>query len=326
MLNNRRYMILVTELFILLVVSSVKTTNIQTAQLEYQGIDFTVNNQYIVDDQVLVTVNSHHPGFIAIYNITDGSKGSILGYSYSRETSISHNHSQGDINSKIQKAENGEDHTAHIRIKISDTGRTSELIAKLYNDTNNNKLFETDGTDGAYKDELGQVVEESFNVLGISPTSITVSNQTINLKDGLVFIDEVIVPGPAWLLIHLNNEGSLGQMAGRMFTPLTQGINSDLNVDISAILTLFDDLESLNVFAHLHWDNKEYGIFNHTSDTHLYSPAFNDPILGNDSAVAFTITIDNGETITGTTFAIFICSLLGICTQRIRRRRLERNS
>ena len=43
---------------------------IQASESEYDGLEFTVKDQLIVDDQVMVKVNIHHPGFIVIYNQT----------------------------------------------------------------------------------------------------------------------------------------------------------------------------------------------------------------------------------------------------------------
>ena len=261
--------------------------------LEYEGLEFIVEDQVIVDDQVMVKVNIHHPGFVVIYNQTNSNQGSMLGHSYTEEMTGEHNHTYSEIRMKNQFVTDGEDHTTYVRIHLATSGRTNTLYARLFNDTNMNMHFDMDGTDQIYKDNNGTEVVETFTITGTHETTIVVQDQTVQLNDAQVYVDKVIVPGPAWLVIHMNHNGALGPMLGRRFIPLEQGINTDLYVDINANLDLRNDSSELTVFAHLHWDNKEYGLFNKTTDTHVFSPAFYDPILGNDSAKPFTITFED---------------------------------
>jgi hypothetical protein len=277
---------------------------IQASESEYDGLEFTVKDQLIVDDQVMVKVNIHHPGFIVIYNQTDGNVGTMLGHSYSVQMIMSHNHTQVSIRSKIQKIANGEDHTTYVRIKLAESGRTNTSYARVFNDTNMNMMFDIDGSDEILKDSTGKEVFESFKITGESDTTIEAYNQSLSLTEikVQVFVDKVIVPGPAWVVIHLNNEGALGPMLGRRFVPLEQGINEDLYIDITANLDILNDSKQVNVFVHLHWDNSFYGVFNKTTDTHLFSPAFDDPIIGNESARPITLTFEDESSVPGMNF------------------------
>jgi hypothetical protein len=293
---NKHYvkLLLIPFVFGLLFLSNTRISH--ASNLEYDGLEFIAEDQVIVDDQVMVKVNIHHPGFVVIYNQTGDIQGHMLGHSYTEEMVRGHDHNNLDIKLKTQIASNGEDHTSYVRIHLAKTGRTESLYARLFNDTNMNMQFEMNGSDQIYKDASGTEVVESFTVLSTHQTTIEVHDQNIKLSDAQVFVNKVIVPGPAWLVIHLNDNGTLGPMLGRRFIPLNQGINSDLYVDINANKNIRNGSFELAVFAHLHWDNKDYGIFNHSTDTHVFSPAFDDPILGSDSAEPFTIHFEEDST------------------------------
>ena len=299
---NPKFKLISLLCFISTIVILSNNVMIQASESEYDGLEFTVKDQLIVDDQVMVKVNIHHPGFIVIYNQTEGNTGTILGYSHSVLMIMSHNHTQLSIRSKIQEIANGEDHTAYVRVKLSLSGRTSTMYARVFNDTNMNMMFDTDGSDEILLDSTGKEVFESFIITGESDTTIEAANQTLSLTDARVFVNKVIVPGPAWVVIHLNDEGSLGPMLGRRFVPLEQGINLDLYIDIAANLDLLNGSKQVNVFVHLHWDNIVYGLFNKTQDTHLFSPAFDDPIIGNESARPITLTFEEETSVPGMNF------------------------
>ena len=294
----------------LLLIPSTSESISKTALIDstsYVGFDFIVNDQPIVDDQVMVQVNVHHPGFVSVYN----SSNYLLGYSSTTVEVVSHNHSQ--ISLKVTSgSDEGMDHTAFVRIALSLTSRTTIMHARLYNDTNMNMQFDQDGTDVILKDEADKEAAEQFSVTESYPTTIVVSDQEVNLTNSQVYVEQVIVPGPAWLVIHINDSG-LGAMVGRRYIPLKQGVNTDLYVDINAYILLQEEGDKLPselaVFAHLHWDNKEYGIFNKTTDTHLFSPAFDDPIIGNESAKPFTITFKDKQTASGYEFPLISISL-----------------
>ncbi|MHA1207184.1 MAG: hypothetical protein ACTSSO_06410 [Candidatus Hodarchaeales archaeon] len=295
--HNFRLISLVGFILTIMIISD--NVIIQASESEYDGLEFSVIDQLIVDDQVMVKVNIHHPGFIVIYNQTGGNPGTMLGHSYSILMIIPHNHTQFPLKAKIQEIVDGEDHTAYVRIKLTPSGRTDTLYARAFNDTNMNMAFDMDGTDEILRDSSGKEVFESFTITGDSDTTIEAYNQTLSLTVTRVFVDKVIVPGPAWVVIHLNNNGALGPMLGRRFVPLEQGINSDLYIDITANLDLLNGSKQVAVFVHLHWDNSEYGLFNSTVDTHLYSPAFDDPIIGNESAVPITLTFEEESSVPG---------------------------
>ena len=76
---------------------------------------------------------------------------------------------------------------------------------------------------------------------------------------------------------------------------LRHGINTEVEVDLTEenieALELAEPGDNIKIFAHLHHDYFERGIFNSTTDPHIYSPQFDDEILGNDSAVPFIITV-----------------------------------
>ncbi len=308
-MRHSKYLSLILFVMILFSINQNSSTiTISKTVTEYVGFDFIVKDQPIVDDQVVVRVNVHHMGFVAIYNSTSD----LLGYSSTMEdVGMSHNHTQ--ISPKIlTSSDSGVNHTLYVRITLPLMGRTTQLVAKLYNDTNMNMMFEPDGADLILEDQNSVEAVEQFSSTETFSTTIIVSDQDVNTTNAKVFIDQVIVPGPAWLVIHINDSG-LGPMVGRRHIPLKQGVNTDLYVDINEYVLSNKEAgtlpSELAVFAHLHWDNRDYGLFNKTVDTHLFSPAFDDPIIGNESAKPFVITFTDEKEISGYEFPIISLGL-----------------
>ncbi len=298
----------------LFITATLPSTHISTSlatsesEIAYVGFDFIVKDQPIVDNQVMARVNVHHMGFVAIYN----SSGDLLGYSSTmEEIGMSHNHTYASLKI-LSLSDEGVNHTTFVRVHLSSIGRTAQLTAKLYNDTNMNMMFESEGSDLILVDENANEAEEQFTITDTYPTTIIVSDQEVDTANAKVFIEKVIVPGPAWVVIHINDSG-LGAMVGRRHIPLKQGINNDLYIDINEYVLVNKEAgtlpSELAVFAHLHWDNKLYGTFNKTVDTHLFSPAFDDPIIGNESAKPFLITFNEGKDTPGFEFPIISLSL-----------------
>lgn len=191
----RSYKILAIIFLILTCLLTLKDISINVTLVEYDGLEFIAKDQPIVDDQVMVKVNIHHPGFIAIYNSTGQTFGSILGYSYTVEGMDTHNHTRSLTLDGIKSMVNGEDHTSFNRIPLSQNGRTDTLYARLFNDTNMDMKFNMDGTDKPYKDASDKEVVEPFQVTGNFPTTIEVQDQIVKLTDTdpLVHVDKVIV-------------------------------------------------------------------------------------------------------------------------------------
>ncbi len=77
-------------------------------------------------------------------------------------------------------------------------------------------------------------------------------------------------------------------------TQLKHGVNTNVVVDMTGMLDklTYEPGVPFRIFAHTHYDVWETGEFNGTTDTHVFSPSFNDPILGNDSAQLFWLTIE----------------------------------
>lgn len=283
----RKYSIFLSSIFAILVISQMVPNSVAHATEFDEPFVLLVEDQMIVDHKVLVTVNITHHGFVAIWNDTNGSPDKMIGHASTNLTSghMDHSHlilSDGD----------GHMHTdvgiIPVHVMINHEAMTNTLYAQLFNDTNTNGMFDM-GTDLSVKDD-GEDVIESFKTSGMSPVTIEVEDQTIR-SDGIVTVDRIVVTGPAWLVIHEKVESGLGPMWGRIDEPLVHGENLDLEVKIN-LTKLPEDVTEMEFYAHLHYDRGDLGIFNKGIDAHIFSPNFDDPVIGNESAIPFVATFD----------------------------------
>ena len=110
-----------------------------------------------------------------------------------------------------------------------------------------------------------------------TPTSPTIiaDDQTLT-EDGTVTISSVTTPEDAWLVIHANHDGSLGEVLGQ--TAVTAGTSRDISVTI-------DPLQATpNLVAMLHEDAGESGTFEF--------PGVDDPWLEDGETVADDFNVD----------------------------------
>jgi hypothetical protein len=80
--------------------------------------------------------------------------------------------------------------------------------------------------------------------------SITVEDQTIS-DDYMVVVSEVVSDGQGWLVIHADQDGSPGPVAG--FSMVNDGINTDVMVEIDP------DIATDTLYAMLHEDTGTMG-------------------------------------------------------------------
>lgn len=107
-----------------------------------------------------------------------------------------------------------------------------------------------------------------------SPT-VVVTDQPLT-DDGLVTIASVTVPEPAWLVIHAEHEGQVGEVLGETAVPA--GTSSNVTVTIDPLLA------TPNLIAMLHQDAAEIGTFEF--------PGPDAPWLENGEAVAGHFEVD----------------------------------
>ena len=108
----------------------------------------------------------------------------------------------------------------------------------------------------------------------IVPT-LTVNEQTIT-DDGLLIVDEVAVPEPAWIVIHATEDGAPGAILGEIFVPA--GVSTGVEVPVN--LALATDM----MIAMLHADTGVTGEFDF--------PEADEPLVGTTAVATFPVTFD----------------------------------
>jgi len=182
----------------------------------------------------------------------------------------------------------------HLNTSIEVINHT--LTATVYQDLNGNGKI--DASDTILQDTTGSNLQQTFVVTASYPATIKVQNQEVNLNNPYIMIDEIIIPGPSWLVIHGFDKGSLGMMYG-VKEQLRHGINIQIQYDFDQQnlkdMGLNKAGDTAKLFVHIHHDNILRGVFNASVDTHIQSPAFSDQILGNETVMLFTVTakVDN---------------------------------
>lgn len=102
---------------------------------------------------------------------------------------------------------------------------------------------------------LIMVLTMSTNVFGQSETEMTpdVRISPTGIVDGKVIIARAVADGPAWIVIHADDEGAPGEVIG--YAPLEEGENTNVAVEIDA------DAATPILHAMLHDDQGEVGTY-----------------------------------------------------------------
>lgn len=269
--------------------------NIQALELnhgdtEYELFTVLAEDQPMVDQLVAIRTTYNHSGFVMVYDSEDN----LLGHGkFAVPETSSHHHLQLD-----EEGHEGMD------MGIPAEGMTMDVLVSLPLDVVGEEvtaeLWMDHDMDGMVNDTIDHPVMKdgatvSFTVTEALSTGYELSPQTVTKENPIIVYDKVIAPGPAWAVLHGNDNGSLGAMYGK--TRINHGVNLNVELNLSAAIDNLglEEGESLEFFAHMHHDYYEIGYFNKTTDTHVYSPAFDDPILGDDAAQLFELTLGASE-------------------------------
>ncbi|MCY3412251.1 MAG: hypothetical protein INQ03_11510 [Candidatus Heimdallarchaeota archaeon] len=278
-----------------------------------------VEDQPMVDNLVTVSVKFDNMAFVMVHAINeDNSTGSMLGHAHFMIPS-GHSHYPATLDQMAMNPYEG-GIVIHTLVKLPDSAENTRVRAMLVNDSNGDHLLQM-GEDEIVMSN-GKMVMGDFDVTGSLKTSIEVVDQVIDLNNPKVIISKVTVPGPAWQVIHLRTEeGKLGALVGRPVS-IDHGINENVEVDLSISMDIinYTEGEPMKIFAHLHHDNFETGTFDPTTDPHVYSPNFDDPVLLNDTAQLFEATFGVTEEVPIDTWFMGL-SLLVITNVMILKRR-----
>jgi hypothetical protein len=180
-----------------------------------------MNDLAFVADEVL----SDGAGWLVVHADNDGAPGAVLGFA------------------PVQDGYN-----ENVRVELDADGVTPVLFPMLHTDTGEPMVYEfgeVDGADGPVTVDGDVVV---FPVQ--SAPSITYEG---TLEDSTLTIDQALIDGPGWLVVHADNDGAPGAVLG--FAPLLEGLNTDIAVELDSE-TMTD-----TVFPMLHYDNFEVGVY-----------------------------------------------------------------
>ena len=183
--------------------------------------DILVYDQPFLDGAVVVQrVISEGPGWVAIYSDEEGQPGLIIGFA-PLEDGLNEN----------------------VRVELIESAVTTQLYARLHEDTTPGDEFDFPGNDAVVRYEERMPQATAFRTdLG---AMVLVHDQP--LVDDSVTARMVIVPVNAWVAVHAAAEdGQPAGMLGRTFVPA--GINHNVVVALDpapenapAILVLYED-------------------------------------------------------------------------------------
>jgi hypothetical protein len=103
------------------------------------------------------------------------------------------------------------------------------LVAMLHTDGGASGEFEFPGADEPLQWEAAAVATTFAVDIQMLLPAITVADQEVG-EDGLIRVENVLAPGPGWLLIHADEAGAIGPILGLAY--LDEGINEDLVIAI----------------------------------------------------------------------------------------------
>ena len=159
------------------------------------------------DGRLLIdSVTVLEPAWVVIHAERNGQVGEVLGY-----TAVSAGTS------------------ADVAVTIDPLAATDELAAILHSDAGQEGEFEFPGVDEPLKNGTA-VVSQSFAITrDLELPALTVADQEV-AEDGLVRINSVTAPASGWVVIHADDEGTIGPILG--FTFVEAGESADVVVHI----------------------------------------------------------------------------------------------
>jgi hypothetical protein len=151
-----------------------------------------------------VTVAEH--GWLVVHAQRDGQVGDVLGYT--------------ELTPGLNE---------DVVVVIDPLQAVPAMVAIIHVDDGEAGRFDFPGPDVPVQHE-STVVSTSFNVeLEFATPAISIADQDVG-EDGLIRVENVYSPGQGWLLIHADDDGSIGPVLG--FALIRVGFNNDLTIPI----------------------------------------------------------------------------------------------
>jgi hypothetical protein len=174
------------------------------------------------------SVLSAGDGFLVIHQEADGGPGPVAGVSDPLPAGLSTN----------------------VVIELNPAMVTPNLWPMLHVDDNTVGTYEfgaVEGADGPVRDSAGNVV--TFRIFAAPSIDYTVT-QT---GEGQVTIPFAMIDAPGWLVIHIDDGGGPGPVAGQ--APLVPGANYNI------VVTVDPAMMTATVFPMLHYDTGAAGVY-----------------------------------------------------------------
>ncbi|MDX1994615.1 MAG: hypothetical protein SF029_19690 [bacterium] len=179
-----------------------------------------------------VTVKSAllaEPGFVVIHQEQDGAPGPVAGVSDPLPAGLSEN----------------------VVIELDPALVTPNLWPMLHVDTGEAGVYEfgtVEGADGPVS------VGDQVVTFGIAAAPSISYDGVTRLSDTEILIDQVVIDAPGWVVIHIDENGGPGPVAGQ--AALLPGVNRNVVITVDpAVLT------TEQVFPMLHYDTGAAGVY-----------------------------------------------------------------
>lgn len=168
----------------------------------------TVSDQPLADDGRLTVerVSLPEPGWLIVYAQQDGERGDQL----------------DAVALPVGT-------TRDVPVTVDPFAATETLIAALHVDGGERGAFEYPGPDEPFVQAETPVTAIFTVEMQVVRPSISVNDQTVG-EDGVVQVEQVVVPARGWVVVHADDEGALGPVLGA--APAAAGRTESLAVGI----------------------------------------------------------------------------------------------
>jgi plastocyanin len=186
------------------------------------GGSLSVVDQEVMDGAVTVpVVSSATDGWMVIHADAGGGPGPVIGFT------------------PVTAGDN-----ADVLVTIDLAGATETLHAMLHVDEGTAGAYEFPGADVPARDADDSVVMSPFAVTGLPADAVSVASQLAN-EENMVVVPAVRAAAGGWMVIHSDNNGSPGPVAG--FAPVTAGNNYNVAVELDPAIAT----ETLHAMLHI---------------------------------------------------------------------------
>jgi plastocyanin len=134
--------------------------------------------------------------------------------------------------------------TEDLAVPVDAAGTTETVYAMLHVDEGNAGVYEFPGPDVPARDSADGVVVTPFALSGLPDDAVSVVSQLAN-EENVVVIPAVRSAADGWIVVHSDNGGAPGPVAG--FAPVAAGANHEIAVELDPAVAT----ETLHAMLHV---------------------------------------------------------------------------